>query len=279
MILGEYAVLDGAPAWVLAVDHGVQCTFSDSERLVIETPGSDSRFVSPALTGAPPGLYRFEAAPPIKGPKRGLGSSAAAVVAAVAIADIARGEILNPASIRARARDIHRSVQGSGSGIDVTASTYGGLIRVTGDRVVQASIDLSPLCVIATGTPASTGTRVERYLQASNRAGFVERSTQIAEAFAHSPMTAIHEAQRLLSAMAGEVGIDYLTPKLHRIIDLAEQHGGAAKPSGAGGGDIAIAWVPDPDARSRFLNMCLLENLEPLALRPSPGVHLMEPHA
>ena len=35
--------------------------------------------------------------------------------------------------------------------------------------------------------------------------------------------------------------------------ELARELGGAAKPSGAGGGDIAIAWLPDPEAEDALV--------------------------
>ena len=60
MVAGEYAVLDGAPAVVLAVDRGVQCRISPGEDLQIETPDGDDRFVRPALEGRS-GHYSFSA--------------------------------------------------------------------------------------------------------------------------------------------------------------------------------------------------------------------------
>jgi phosphomevalonate kinase len=43
-----------------------------------------------------------------------------------------------------------------------------------------------------------------------------------------------------------------VTPELAQVAELATQHGGAAKPSGAGGGDVGVAFLPDPDAANEF---------------------------
>jgi hypothetical protein len=52
VLLGEYAVLDGAPAVVLAVDRGVVVEGAPGGGgLHIETPDGDDRFVRPALAG------------------------------------------------------------------------------------------------------------------------------------------------------------------------------------------------------------------------------------
>ena len=58
MIAGEYAVLDGAPALVLAVDRGVKCSVTPADTLSISTPDGDDRFVRPALAQAT-GQFKF----------------------------------------------------------------------------------------------------------------------------------------------------------------------------------------------------------------------------
>ena len=46
VLLGEYAVLDGAPSIVLAIDRGVSCQgWPGGDALHIETPTGDDRFV------------------------------------------------------------------------------------------------------------------------------------------------------------------------------------------------------------------------------------------
>ncbi len=43
-----------------------------------------------------------------------------------------------------------------------------------------------------------------------------------------------------------------MTPAFDAAAALARALGGAAKPSGAGGGDVGIAFFSDPDAAQRF---------------------------
>ena len=83
VLIGEYAVLDGAPAWVAAVDRGVRCEVEEGEG--IDVP-EDDRFVRAALGWdgralagkAPPFLYRFsDWNPPGLPEKAGFGGSMA----------------------------------------------------------------------------------------------------------------------------------------------------------------------------------------------------------
>lgn len=54
------------------------------------------------------------------------------------------------------------------------------------------------------------------------------------------------QANRYALATVGEkAGVAIETPLLKTLCDLAEQYGGVGKPSGAGGGDCGIAFMPD----------------------------------
>jgi len=105
MLLGAYAVLDGAPALVVAVDrHAV----ADGARV-----GEASREVRAAIGDAPAphvdvsGLYQGEA-------KLGLGSSAAALVATLGLLEAERGADLASKAVRdaifTAARAAHQKV-------------------------------------------------------------------------------------------------------------------------------------------------------------------------
>src|SRR5690606_5262681 len=128
VVAGEYAVLDGAPAVVAAVDLGVSVTFEAGPPGIV-TPDGDTRFVAPALAAvdAPAGRYAFAArgGPDLPG-KPGLGGSAAATAVAVHAGLALRGAPADPDVVFPVASEVHHRVQGSGSGIDVAASTYGG---------------------------------------------------------------------------------------------------------------------------------------------------------
>ncbi len=255
VLLGEYAVLDGAPAVVAAVDRGVRCTVSAGSGCT--TPG-DGSFVRAVLGEAPSAHYHFEDARPVVGiaGKPGFGGSAAATVAAVLAAGL-------PPE---RAAEAHAAVQGGGSGIDVFASLRGGVRRFRDG----AELACPPIVAVWSGQSASTGPRVRQYLAGSGRAAFVAESARLVEAFATEPIRATREAYALLRAMAAAAGIAYDLPAFAATAALAIEHGGAAKPSGAGGGDIAVALLSDPEALAAFTLACERAGLRTIDVRVAP---------
>jgi hypothetical protein len=109
VLTGAYAVLEGAPAIVIAVDrHAVADVTS-------------------------PGDADVSALHDASGRKLGLGSSAASMVASEGARAVARGEDprdpLVRASIFRAVRGAHAVSQGGGSGVDVAASVHGGVLR------------------------------------------------------------------------------------------------------------------------------------------------------
>ncbi|MFT5585977.1 MAG: phosphomevalonate kinase [Cognaticolwellia sp.] len=268
-ILGEYAVTDGGPALVAAVDRGVRCLVSAGDD--IQTPG-DNRFAKAALQAveAPQRRYSFSDWNPAQlSGKGGFGGSAAACTAAAVAGTLAAGEPVN-AALCALAVQIHQAVQGSGSGMDVRASFHGGLRRYHGQDV-GPSMPGHPFVAVYSGASAETGPRVKRYKEWSGRADFAAESAALLDLFGAEPCRAMSQAYALLRAMAKQAGLAYDTPALFRIAALAEAHGGAAKPSGAGGGDVAIALVPDPQARASFTAACALEGLTPVPIQLAVG--------
>lgn len=274
VLLGEYAVLDGAPSLVLAVDRGVRCAVEPAEVLSIEVPGGDDRFVRAALlaVGAPAARYRFEDTHPRSGPKVGLGGSAAATVAAAAAGSAFSGAETERDALFRVALATHRAVQGSGSGVDVAASTYGGWLRYASERASPISAPALLPSVVYSGASAQTGPRVQRYLAMTDRGSFVEESRALVERFSTEPLSAMREAATLLQTMARRAGIDYWTHAIDRIVRLASVYGGAAKPSGAGGGDIVVALLPDEASREAFEASARGAGFFVVEVRPSPGV-------
>ena len=93
-------------------------------------------------------------------------------------------------------------------------------------------------------------------------------------AYPADPVAALRQAGALLESMAARAGLDYLTPTLARIRDIAAQFGGAAKPSGAGGGDCAVALFPDNTAEEDFQASLAREGLIHIAATVSPGARI-----
>lgn len=278
VLLGEYAVLDGAPAIVAAVSSGVAVDVSPGA-LAIRTPTGDDRFVAAALhaAGAPAAHYAFSDWRPVDtAGKPGLGGSAAATVAAVLAARALRGLPLDEApAIASLAVSVHRAVQGSGSGVDVRASVYGGVIRLDG-AVVSPLRPVSPV-VVYSGSSRATGPSVARYLAWRDRARFVDATRAVVDGFSVDPVAALAAGLDLLRAMAREADLPYLTPALAEIAALAEHHGGAAKPSGAGGGDVAVALFHDPSAAVAFAGACAEAGYDVLPVSVCAGAHEERP--
>lgn len=250
VLVGEYAVLDGGGAVVAAVDRGVECAVSEGDAVI--TPGDD-RFVRAALQGAPRRRYAFTDWNPTGLPEKpGFGGSAAATVAATLAAGFP-GE---------RAFAVHAEVQGGGSGVDVHASLHGGVTRFPDG----AAVACPAMIAVWSGRSAATAGRVARYRAWTGREAFVAASRALVDAFAADPLGVLAEAYARLRAMAREAGLDYDTDAHARIARLAAAHGGAAKPSGAGGGDVAVALFLDPDARGAFARACAGEGLPPIAV-------------
>jgi phosphomevalonate kinase len=273
VLLGEYAVVDGGAALVLAVAQGVRCTVSPAAVLEIETPAGDDRFARAALAaiGAPHARYRFSDREPLTTPgKPGFGGSAAATVAALRAGGF-RG---TRAELTALGMQVHQGVQGSGSGVDVAAAAHGGGLRF--QRGQCEPLQLPTPVVVYTGESASTGPRVERYRSWADRAQFVERSDTLVDQFLTDPMGVTREAWRLLTEMADAAGIPYRTPAIDQLVAMAEAAGGAAKPSGAGGGDSVVALVPDAES---FASSVRGAGFHVLDIRPDPPWADSVPHA
>ncbi len=245
VLAGEYAVLDGAPALVLAIDRGVECLISKGTG--IETPNGDLRFVAHATPFAKHHKLTFRDWNPVttlpKNNKPGFGGSAAACVVATRIMDWPLQKAL----------DIHQKIQGGGSGIDIRASIDGGLLQWSTDQ--QATLAIPPVrpVVIWTGQSAKTGPRVQTYLNYKNRGWFVQNSIRFTELFLHDPIRGTQALYNNLMMMSREANLPYLTPGIEEIVELAKRFQGAAKPSGAGGGDCMTGFFETEEAKARFI--------------------------
>ena len=130
VVSGAYAVLEGAPAVVTAVDR---YAVADSDR--------PATFITEEVKAAglePPPW--FDATQLRDGDhKLGLGSSAAIVVASLGTAESELPETPSAddpivARVFHRALRAHQQAQGGGSGIDVAAASFGGTLAATSKR-------------------------------------------------------------------------------------------------------------------------------------------------
>ncbi len=260
-LVGEYAVLAGAPALVAAVDRRAHVravldpgagpleveSLAEGTRRVIHDPerdalgGGDAGAVLAALRSArtaAPSLAAMRARVVVDtrafladGQKLGLGRSAATVAAAVAalLAGVGRqdrGEILQ-AALAAHAL----FQEGRGSGADVAAAVR--------------------LLVGWSGESGATGPMLQRFADGASRPRALRDLSAAAERAAAAVecgdgaalLDAVASTAELLARLGDETGIPIVTPALARLVAAARRVGAAAKPSGAGGGDCGIALV------------------------------------
>jgi phosphomevalonate kinase len=292
VLLGEYAVLDGASALVMACK--TRCTASlepiagPLSELTTRMPGSATRRFAPGTgsgsalvdtvlerLGPGPGACAWRATIDssaffVDGLKLGLGSSAAALVAfAGAWARASGSTDLPDLSLLIQC---HRDFQGgSGSGIDVAAARTGGVLQFRLDEQARALIGSVRLpksvgfAGIFAGGSASTPSLVGRYRQwadsGSARTATLQRrmfavaaegSAALGDGDEAAFVAAIDEYGRCLAALGEEIGADLVTRSHRQIGKLAGEFGLAYKVSGAGGGDVGIACGLDPDALLAF---------------------------
>lgn len=260
VLLGDYAVTEGATAMVAAVDR----------RAVghVDPEGPASAVVDAVLErvrgeGAevPSGVRidtsAFHAA---SGDKLGLGSSAAVAVVTAALATDA-----GDASTYELALEGHRDAAGGvGSGVDVAASFHGGVIAV---RRQPGLVEALPsrlrglhMSVLYVNASASTAELV-RACRASERwAEWMRVMGGLADAGLsawrrgerHAFISVVARYGRAMAGMGRDAGADVVTEPIEAIMRLADEGRGAAKPSGAGGGDVVVVFAEDPELGPRI---------------------------
>jgi phosphomevalonate kinase len=214
------------------------------------------------------------------GTKFGLGSSGAVTVATVTAVAAYAGLGLSPEERFRLAMLATARLDPRASGGDLAASVWGGWIAYRApDRA--AVLDLAqrrgieetlrapwpgfevrwlppPLGLALevgwTGEPASTASLAGRldageWPGSASHHSFLKRSDECVlaairalERGANRELTEqVRGARQVLAELDDEVGLGIFTPRLTALCDAAEALGGAAKPSGAGGGDCGIA--------------------------------------
>jgi len=278
MITGGYSVLEGAPALVVAVDRYAH---ADTDRPE-ESPTAE---VAHALGDKAPACDRSELFH--EGAKMGLGSSAAVLVASLGATFAARGQDLQDPDVRSnifsRARDAHVQVQGGGSGFDVAASTYGGVLRyslLSGvPCVLHAELpEELHFSVYFSGESARTSDLLaqvrefrERDPNAHQRclidlAQASEFAVQQCEAgTAREFIVAVRRFGEALEEL-GEAGDCPIVPlSFKRLTVAAAEERATFLPSGAGGGDIGVFLGEAPPSEN-FVARASQLGMHPLTL-------------
>jgi phosphomevalonate kinase len=279
VLSGAYVVLDGAEAVVAAVDR---YAIAYGER-----PGS---IHSPELREAFPGQT-----PPFvdtssmwtRDRKIGLGSSSAALVAALG----SRASFPDDTSldairttILAQAYAAHRRAQGGGSGIDVCASTLGGVLicRIAEEGPPSTAPITLPagLFLAAFRCPESSSTARllggVRALRAADRArydqlssGALDGANEVAAALRTGDLQGVLRGLRsqvmAMRALGDETLAPILPPYLRSLDDAREDPETVIFQAGAGGGDVALYAGREPPTQRLWREAAAL-GLAPLTL-------------
>ena len=283
ILSGEYGVLHDAPAIVMAVNRRARASVTrhDGSHSVLQTPGLaegawhfdvDDDGVIRWLDGTKvPGSTLLEAVAlqtdfrptsPVRvnvdtrgffdqagGQKLGLGSSAAATVALTA----ALSESRMDEEIWRMARRAHGEMQG-GSGVDIAASCFGGLLgyRQSANAVpMSLNWPASLVCrVYFSGVSASTPAAIDRVRSAdASQDALVAAAYEAAAAWASGESAAILESVQAFTSRlrdfdeATSAGI--FAAGHAEMCKVGDKLGVVYKPSGAGGGDCGVALSTD----------------------------------
>ncbi len=309
VLCGEYAVLRDAPAVVMAVDRRalVRIVPHDEACYLLTTPGFadgawrfeladgiglnwlddipgagfaivEEVIARTGLGSLPPSRIEIDTRAfidPDSGVKLGLGSSAAATVA------LAAGILGTDAgidAISALASEAHFAIQG-GSGIDIAASCFGGLLayersgRAAPERIAWP--DGLECRVFHSGVSASTGAAIEKS-QSDAIPGaawqmLVTAATTAAAAWGSGEAARALEASRAFRDALRDfdnAGIGSIFTAGHdALAALGDELGVIYKPSGAGGGDCGIALAVDADRLGRFSAAAVSRGFVPLDIR------------
>jgi phosphomevalonate kinase len=290
VLTGAYAVLEGAPAIVAAVDRYA------------------------VVDAASPGKVDVRSLQDDAGQKLGLGSSAASIVASFGARALARGDDPRHAAVRSEifraSRDAHQRQQGGGSGVDVAASVHGGVLRYTILRALAGpasrasksavassaqgpgstrrfetaihAVDLPPGLVLAafwSGTSARTSELLARVDALRARGGAVAVFTALRDV-AEEAADAVGDANRFvqraaafgraLAALGDAADAPIVPPAFAELAALAEREGAAFFPSGAGGGDVAV-WLGVEPPSAMFTARATALALAPLPVAIDHG--------
>ncbi|UJL46609.1 phosphomevalonate kinase [Virgibacillus sp. NKC19-16] len=202
----------------------------------------------------------------------------------------------------------HVITQRNGSGADVAASSYGGFLQYSSfqaDWLIEAYenrktltellerewtyFSVEPIklpeniyvCIGWTGKPASTKKLVDEILKLKNDAlaKFQQFLTNSEEAVGYflKGMTesdvdlllrGVKKNRQALATVGKHADVAIETPLLRTLCDLAEGYGGAGKPSGAGGGDCGIAFMPSKEKAEALMQAWEQAGIKPLDIQP-----------
>jgi mevalonate kinase len=263
ILLGEHAVVYGAPALAAGLSRGARAEARRAERASLKLGDAfaeqgDGSELARALEG----LLEAVAAPPLAVEAElelpagsGLGASAAlgVAIARAALEVIAPGETADASRPRvlAGAAGWERVFHGNPSGIDAAAAEGGGCIRFTREEgPVRIPVARTmPLAIAIAGPPASTRMMVEGVARLAQRrpdafaktiagiTSLVENARLCVEAGDMPGLGKLMDLNQMLLA-----GLMVSSEGIEAACDIARKAGAlGAKLTGAGGGGAVVA--------------------------------------
>jgi phosphomevalonate kinase len=224
--------------------------------------------------------------------KMGIGSSAAGVAAVAGLVRVlSEGSVGRRDVLARRCAELHRTLQdGLGSGADAAACCRGGVIRFRMPATLRALP--SPGWVHGVAVALGGGGRTKRVLaRHARRYEEGERRTLLnIEVFAEAAEMVIDALEREdwhtlrlgvnLTAAAYEELADILDTELvtasdRTLMKAARRMNGVSRPSGAGGGDLHVAFFPSSRSAARFTRWATSRRHPAIPITPDPlGTHL-----
>ncbi|MDB5213826.1 MAG: Phosphomevalonate kinase [Myxococcaceae bacterium] len=272
VLTGAYAVLGGAPAIVMATNRGA---YADGARSN-PTPTAEVR----AALGDVESPHVDASSLFLGARKLGLGASAAILVASLAAREGKRGADLADEKVRGalfeRARAAHAAAQSGGSGVDVAASVYGGVLEYVPGVAKRRALPAGTLIhVFACGTSARTAElrgQVDRFAAlspASHRTCIDdleviahEAASSVKDGSQERLVAAIRRAARALFRLGVAANAPIVPEGFDVLEDIATAESAAFCVSGAGGGDVATfvgSTPPSPAFVERARTLGLFE--------------------
>ncbi|MBU2051995.1 hypothetical protein KKH13_02200 [Patescibacteria group bacterium] len=177
----------------------------------------------------------------------GLGSSAAVTVAAVKALGQYHQVKLSQKQLFEFCYRVIRKVQAVGSGFDLAAAIYGGVVYFVtgGQKIEKLTVKQLPLVVGYSGTKADTTKMIKKASPKINQAFLLESTKIVFQAKMALEQENWQELGKLMNqnqVVLRQLGVS--TSRLEKLISVALKAGAyGAKLSGAGGGDCMIALV------------------------------------
>ena len=277
VVAGAYAVLEGEPAVVFAVDRGA-----------VAGEGTLPYDRCPELVALGLPEIPMNASAMFQGEhKLGLGASAALIVARMGHHRASAGAALDSLVVReemlAACLAAHEKAQQGGSGIDVAASMYGGALsfRRTPQGPQTRALAYPPglhLSVFFLGHSQKTSELRARVAASKSKAvsayarivaRLSDASQQVHAAFDAGDVAGAVLGFAQTGAALAELGqfadAPIVPPACATLATLASQDGAAFLPAGAGGGDVAVFLGPRAPSEA-FVSCAKSLQLSPVAL-------------